>query len=101
MLPPRKIQRFFPPNEIDPSSKTKKVVKPLKANKKKSEGRTSKSAVKKAREETADSQSCEISQNLALNMMKVIRHGVTVQWNSALMSLIVQRLENSVDNCPK
>ena len=31
--------------------------------------------MKKAREQTADSQSCEISQNLALNMMKVIRHG--------------------------
>ena len=30
--------------------------------------------MKKAREETADSQSCEISQNLALNIMKVIRH---------------------------
>ena len=71
----KKSNGFSRPNENDPSSKTKKVVKPLKANKKKSEGRTSKSAVKKAREETADSQSCEISQNLALNVMKVIRHG--------------------------
>ena len=31
--------------------------------------------MKKSREETADSRSCEINQNVALNMMKVIRHG--------------------------
>ena len=66
---------FSRPNGNNPSSKTKKVVHSLKADSKKSEGCKSKSAVKKSREETADSQSCEISQHLALNMMKVIRHG--------------------------
>ena len=48
----KKSNGFSHPNEIDPSSKIKKIVKPLKANKKKSEGCTRKSAVKKAREET-------------------------------------------------
>ena len=70
----KKSKHFSHPNGNDPSSKTKKVVKSVKVNRKKSEGCTRKSAVKKSREETADSQSCEISQNLALNMMKVIRH---------------------------
>lgn len=55
-------------------SKPKKVGKPCKENEKKADGIKSKNAVQKAREETADSQSCEVGKSLALEM-KVILHG--------------------------
>ena len=70
-----KTNDFSRPNRSALSSKPKKVIRPPKENIKKVEKCKSKSALKKAREETADLQSCDISQNLALSMMRVIRHG--------------------------
>ena len=55
--------------------KPKKVTKQSKENEKKWERFRSKSSLKKAREETADSQSCDISRHLAFSMMRVVRHG--------------------------
>lgn len=65
--------------------KPKTIHKPLKENKKKAATPSkSKNAVKKAREETANSQSCEIGKSLNLEM-RVLRHGYngsgSVQFN--------------------
>ena len=55
-------------------SKSKKASKPFKGNEKKTDGSRSKTAIKKAREQAADSQSSEIGKSLPLEM-RVIRHG--------------------------